>query len=87
VGGIVILTKIMPWGNSQGLRIPKAILDLAKIKENDEVELIPQENAIIIKLPKVKNTTLEQLFANWDGEPPEKLEWWEQMKPLGKELI
>ena len=31
---------IQRWGNSQGLRIPKALLDALGLRENDRVELI-----------------------------------------------
>jgi antitoxin MazE len=84
-----MLTKIMPWGNSQGLRIPKAVLDLAKIGKNAEVELVPQERTIIIKLPEAKNRTLEDVFAEWDGEYPisDEIRKWEQMPPVGRELL
>ena len=32
---------IQKWGNSQGLRIPKALLDAVGLKEHDRVELVP----------------------------------------------
>ena len=31
---------IQKWGNSQGLRIPKALLDAVGLKEHDRVELV-----------------------------------------------
>ena len=40
---------IQKWGNSQGLRIPKAILDAVGLRENDRVELIQREDSIQIK--------------------------------------
>ena len=40
---------IQKWGNSQGLRIPKALLDAVGLRENDRVELIQGEDSIQIK--------------------------------------
>ena len=50
---------IQKWGNSNGLRFPKALLDAIGLKENDRVELIQSADAITIKLPyKVQNSAL-----------------------------
>ena len=38
---------IQKWGNSQGLRIPKALLDAIGLRENDRVELVQLEKAIL----------------------------------------
>ena len=40
---------IQKWGNSNGLRFPKALLDAIGLKENDRVELIQSADAITIK--------------------------------------
>lgn len=40
---------IQKWGNSQGLRIPKVLLDALDIHENDRVELLQTEDSIHIK--------------------------------------
>ena len=40
---------IQKWGNSQGLRIPKSLLDALGIRENDRVELLQAEDGIHIK--------------------------------------
>ncbi|MDR3091161.1 MAG: AbrB/MazE/SpoVT family DNA-binding domain-containing protein [Clostridiales bacterium] len=84
-----MLAKITSWGDSQGLRIPKAFLDLAQMKENDEVELIPQDNAILIRRCVRNKPTLEQLLDDWDGEysVSDELREWEQMPPAGRELL
>jgi len=34
-------------GNSQGIRIPKSILETASMRENDKVEIIPEQGDII----------------------------------------
>ena len=51
---------IQRWGNSQGLRIPKALLDTIGLRENDRVELLQEEDSIRIqKLPQARHRTLE----------------------------
>ena len=44
-----MLTKVQKWGNSQGLRFTKHILNEAQIDVGDEVEVTVQDGAIIVK--------------------------------------
>jgi antitoxin MazE len=44
-----MLTKVQKWGNSQGLRFTKHILDEAQIEVGDEVEVLVQDGSIIVK--------------------------------------
>ena len=41
--------KIQKWGNSQGLRLTKHLLEDAHLHIGDEVEITVQEDQIIIK--------------------------------------
>ena len=45
-------TKIQKWGNSQGLRIPRAILDEAHISVGDEVDVSTRDGVIIVQPTK-----------------------------------
>lgn len=47
---------IQKWGNSNGLRFPKALLDAIGLKENDRVELIQSADAITIKRRAPRST-------------------------------
>jgi len=48
--------RIQKWGNSQGLRLTKHLLEDAHLNVGDEVEIISSEEQIIIKpLKKQKN--------------------------------
>ncbi len=77
-------TVIQKWGNSQGIRIPKAFLDAMGMRENDTVELERRDNSIVITLPKRKEVTLESIFEGYDGGyKPEEYDWG---KPVGKEV-
>ncbi|OGL46925.1 MAG: transcriptional regulator/antitoxin, MazE [Candidatus Schekmanbacteria bacterium RBG_13_48_7] len=43
-----MLTKIKKWGNSQGLRFTKTMLDEAKIEVGDDVNITVQDGKIVI---------------------------------------
>ena len=50
---------IQKWGNSQGIRIPKAFLDALGMMENDLVELNRvDDNIVITKVKEKKELTL-----------------------------
>ena len=57
-------TTIVKWGNSQGIRIPKAFLQNIQIAENDPVDIILEKEKIIIKKSNAKKhkTTRERLL-------------------------
>ncbi len=42
-------TKIQKWGNSQGLRIAKVLLEEIRATVGDEVEVYSQEGKIIVE--------------------------------------
>ncbi|MEX0718253.1 MAG: AbrB/MazE/SpoVT family DNA-binding domain-containing protein [Planctomycetaceae bacterium] len=48
----MVTTKIRKWGNSQGLRLSKQVLDLAGISVGDSVEIVVAEGQVTArKLP------------------------------------
>ena len=49
---------IQKWGNSNGLRLPKTMLEAIGMKENDRVELIQSEDSITIKKAARRDTKL-----------------------------
>ena len=44
-----MLTKLQKWGNSQGLRFTKAILDEARIRVGDQVKVSVRKGQIIVE--------------------------------------
>lgn len=44
-----MITRVQKWGNSQGLRIAKNLLDEARISVDDEVEVTVQDGEIIVR--------------------------------------
>ncbi len=47
-GGITTVTKVQKWGNSQGLRLSKRVLEDAHISIGDEVEVTARDGVIIV---------------------------------------
>ena len=76
---------IQKWGNSQGIRIPKAFLEALGMAENDIVELNRvEDNLVITKVKKEKELTLEEIFKDYKGEyRTEEFDWG---SPAGKEV-
>ena len=55
---------IQKWGNSLGIRIPKAIIEQASLSENAEVEVEHRDGAIVIfpvKTQYILNDLLEKI--------------------------
>ena len=65
---------IQKWGNSQGLRIPKALLDALGLRENDRVELTQADGGIHIKKAGFGHRTLEERLTAFYGRPIEDQE-------------
>ena len=82
-----MMTIIQKWGNSQGVRLPKTILDALSLQENDAVEIVAENNSIIIKKATRKRRAkkcLEERFKNYTGNY--QCTEWETGKPVGKEV-
>lgn len=78
-----MVTTIQKWGNSQGIRIPKYLLDAVEWKEDEPLVLSADKNKIIIEKAKPRKNIME-LFADYDGEyVPEKIDWGD---PEGEEV-
>lgn len=75
---------IQKWGNSQGIRIPKFILEQINLDTNSNVSIIVKDDSIIIKKATKKHITLAERFANYTGEIPNgEYDWGE---PQGDEI-
>ena len=65
---------IQKWGNSNGLRFPKALLDAVGLKENDRIELIQSADTIMIKKASpAPHKTLEERLTAFYGKPIEQI--------------
>jgi antitoxin MazE len=72
--------KIAKWGNSLGLRVPKAAADAAGVHEGTELDLVIHEGSLVMR-PRVKTSRqlLEELVAEMKRlgpeNEPESVEW------------
>jgi len=84
-------TTVVKWGNSHGIRLPKAFLQNIKIFENDPVDVtLENEKIIIRKINDSGHKTIKERLINFYGETYEQfssrqneIDWG---RPAGKEV-
>lgn len=59
----MMVTKVQKWGNSQGLRLSRQVLDLADIAVGDDVEIIVAEHQITVKKAAGSKYDIAELVA------------------------
>lgn len=75
---------VKPWGNSQGIRIPKAILEKLNIEISDILQIGIENDAIVLK-KTFQHKTFEERLAEYNGEISVcDFEWGE---PIGREIL
>jgi antitoxin MazE len=80
-----MIVTVKKWGNSQGIRFPKKILELVNLTVNEDVEVEIKDNKIIISKIETNNIiSLEKLFENYNGSNSVKGYDWDD--PRGKEI-
>ena len=78
-----MITKVQKWGNSIGVRIPKAIAQDAEIQEGASVELRVEDGRLVI-VPVRRKYTLAELVSKITPENCHPETDWGP--PLGKEI-
>ncbi|MCL2486393.1 MAG: AbrB/MazE/SpoVT family DNA-binding domain-containing protein [Oscillospiraceae bacterium] len=93
-----MLTTIQKWGNSQGVRLPKTVLDVLLLQENDHVEVLTENDAIVIRKAARRRRakkSLEERLEEFYQKPiaeileddtlynPTEYDWG---KPVGREV-
>ena len=89
--GYFMQTTIVKWGNSHGIRLPKAFLQSIKITENDPVDVILENEKIVIKkITQKEHKTTKQRLIDFYGEnfsqhatQQKEMDWG---KPVGNEI-
>ena len=84
-------TTIVKWGNSHGIRLPKAFLQTIQISLNDHVDVtLENEKIIIRKINDIGHKTIKQRLFDFYGENYEQfafaqneIDWG---KPAGNEV-
>jgi len=77
--------SISKWGNSQGLRIPKEIIEALNINIGDKVRLFIEKNRLVLEPVKKKkkyniSELVEKIPNNYTKEPEHFSE------PMGREI-
>lgn len=82
---MALTVSISKWGNGQGIRIPKSILEFLNWSDAEKVEIIAEEDYIKIKKIDVKKRkNIKELFADYNANyEKEVIDWGE---PVGKEV-
>lgn len=62
-----MLATIQKWGNSQGIRIPKKIMDSVGFEENGKIEILEMDGKIIIQKFVHEYANLDELFEGYEG--------------------
>jgi antitoxin MazE len=81
-----MVTKIQKWGNSQGLRLARQILEDARISVGDDVDVAVREGMIVIApVRRIRGRqSLQALVARIPKNyKPEETDW---DKPVGNEV-
>ena len=77
------------WGNSQGIRIPKEVLEELSVQNIEDVkfEISVVNNKIILK-QVVELSPFSQLFEDFDGDSESaKYDWGDNGILVGKEVF
>lgn len=75
---------IRAWGNSQGIRIPKDILEKMDLKVSDVLNIEIENDAIVLR-KQFTHKSFEQRLADYNGKiSVENFDWGE---PEGRELL
>lgn len=76
-------TTIQKWGNSHGVRLPRALLDSVNWSVNEKISLEVQDGKLILARVQEKKS-IEELFEGFEGEyKAEELDWG---APVGEEV-
>ena len=76
-GGDSMIAQVAKWGNSQGIRMDKRILNILGLCVGDTVEIVKKGEDIIIKPTHDIDWYLQ------DYERPSHAESWEHIEPNG----
>jgi antitoxin MazE len=80
-----MVTKVQKWGNSQGLRLPKQMLEEVRISVGDDVDVTTRDGVIVVapvKKVRGKHSLRELVSRIPEGYAAGELDWGE---PVGRE--
>jgi antitoxin MazE len=81
-----MITKVQKWGNSQGLRLPKQVLEDSQIAVGDAVDVTVRDGLIVIspmRSVRSKRNLQELVSRIPKNYKPGEFDWG---KPIGREV-
>lgn len=81
-----MVTKIQKWGNSQGLRLAKQVLEDAHLSVGDDVDITARDGLIVVapvRRVRGKQNLKELVSRIPQNYRSEEIDWGE---PVGKEV-
>ena len=81
-----MVTKVQSWGNSQGLRLSKQVLEDAHVSVGDNVDVAVRDGVIVVTPVKQtrRKVSLRKLVAQIPKDyKPEEVDW---AAPVGREV-
>lgn len=86
---LTMSTKVEKWGNSLGVRLPKAVLEMSQIKSGTFVAFDVRNKKIILKpIKKQKQTylkiSMKDILKGYSSKSFDK-NYWKNVKPRGNE--
>ena len=78
--------QLVKWGNGQGIRIPKLVLQELDLKVNDTLSMEIRDGQIVIEKVKFRHRSLEERARAYGGKlgPYPEFDWGE---PKGREVL
>lgn len=77
-------TSIAKWGDGQGIRIPKGVLERLNWKSGQKVELIVDNDELKIRAVQKKRKSIQDLFEGYEEKYQcQEIDWGD---PAGKEI-
>ena len=59
----LVQTRITKWGNSLGLRIPKALAEETAVQEGSRVEILALDGELVVRPLRTPRHTLAELLS------------------------
>lgn len=79
-------TQVVKWGNGQGIRIPRLVMNELGIRVNDTLLMEIEDGKIILRRKTFRHRSLEERAAAYGGKlgPYTEYDWGE---PEGREVL
>jgi antitoxin MazE len=79
------MATVRKWGNSLGIRVPKAIAEQANLSNGTQVDFDTSGGVLTIRPRRRRRYTLEKLLASARGPSPHRA--LDRDRRVGRELI